>query len=779
MKKTMTMVIFLLVAAASAGAAPSVDPALTEFFASSPLALGQVVITFNHQPTSATLASLQALGISGGIVLNRLPMVLTAVNRTQFEALRSRSDVVSLYANHMMELHTNVSRSFIGVTALRKDKDLTKGNGGLPISGKGIGVAIVDTGIDATHADLQLGKNVVQNVFFPLAELATFPTGCPAIAGLPGVSFNFGLVGPVFVENAPISDAEGGHGTFVSGVVGGIGQASGGFYGGVAPGASLIGLVAGNDCGLATFAILQAFDYVLVKQVAHNIRVVNNSWGSPMRATAYDPNSPINVATRNLHDHNITVVFSAGNSGSIAGAINRHAVAPWVLSVAASDRESLGRPAGFSSRGTDNGTGTDTAGQPANPFAPPNLRPDVTGPGVNIKSTRSKGAGVTNTVAAVPLVGNDAQTIAPAFLPFYTTSQGTSFSAPHVTGVVALMLEANPTLTPDEVITILRQTATPMPFEERVVGAGYVDAHNAVRTATGLASVPHPADLSSADPEIVDPANDQTATTAQDLRVCDLSFDAVTNQIIYTIGVTDLSARTTNMRWTLGSNFGAAGTTVFVAANTTETGGLLFQYGRITINPTTGGSTQETLGQPDSGEIVGNQFVIRLGIDKINAAVGGDALGTTTTAVIANTWTRLGTTLTTSLLLNADTAGGTDFKVGEPPPPPPPPPPPHADFCERLAGAFFPGDGVVEIPVEIRLPFLDAKLNFHPGNEDVLFQLVEANGNLVANAEFSNGKRIVVNQLASGSYRFRLSGTLSNAIDFVVNSCQFSTAPTE
>src|SRR5262249_34967078 len=139
----------------------------------------------------------------------------------------------------------------------------------------------------------------------------------------------------------------------------------------------------------------------------------------------------------------------------------------------------------------------DIAGMPADPTAPPNLRPDIIGSGVDIKSVRSHGPGLVNTIGAVPVfVGaNDLTTIPPAYLPFYTTSQGTSFSCPQVLGVVALMLEANPQLTPDDVVTILRQTATPMPYEEKVVGAGYVDAHNAVRTVMGLTRVAHPANL--------------------------------------------------------------------------------------------------------------------------------------------------------------------------------------------------------------------------------------------------------------------------------------------
>ncbi|MBO0211737.1 S8 family serine peptidase, partial [Vibrio sp. Vb0877] len=106
---------------------------------------------------------------------------------------------------------------------------------------------------------------------------------------------------------------------------------------------------------------------------------------------------------------------------------------------------------------------------------------------------------------------NDLTTIPPALLPYYTTSQGTSFSTPQVSGIVALMLEANPLLTPDQVVSILRQTATPMPYEERVVGAGYVDAHNAVRMAMSLASVPHPVNLFPVNdpnaPQITDPAD--------------------------------------------------------------------------------------------------------------------------------------------------------------------------------------------------------------------------------------------------------------------------------
>jgi len=71
-------------------------------------------------------------------------------------------------------------------------------------------------------------------------------------------------------------------------------------------------------------------------------------------------------------------------------------------------------------------------------------------------------------------------------LPYYTTMSGTSMATPHVAGIVALLFESNPALTPAEVKQILVDTANPMPgraaFE---VGAGHVDAYEAGAVAAG------------------------------------------------------------------------------------------------------------------------------------------------------------------------------------------------------------------------------------------------------------------------------------------------------
>ncbi len=790
MKKLFSVFVLVLVSAIARQAifaAPSVDRLLQQQIAASPLAVQPVIITFDHKPTSADFLMLKSLGIVGGQVLRELPIVLTKINGSQFDALRSKSGIRSLYANHTFKALESQSNKFIGVTALQNDGEATRRNGELPVSGKNIGVAYVDTGIDATHPDLKLGENVVQNVIFPTS---LSPLDLPA---------DFVPILPL--ENQPFSDVEGGHGTFGAGVLAGTGAASGGFYRGVAPGARLIGLQAGNDVGLTTFAIVQALDYALVTQFLYNIRVCNNSYGTTLADYPYNPLDPINTATRIMHDRNITVVFAAGNSGDGIDKINPFSIAPWVISVAAGEKQGLGTPAGFSSRGNDNGTGTDTPGQPADEFALPNLRPDITGSGVDIKSTRSKGPGVTNVAGTIPVfVGaNDISTIPPAFLPFYTTSQGTSFSTPQVSGVVALMLEANPLLSPDEVVTILRQAATPMPYEERVVGAGYVDAHNAVRQAMALSAVAHPANLfPSSDPnapQITDASDDQLGTTAQDIRQGRFAYNAATNQIVYTLTLTDLSVTTPNMRWTMTSKFGA--TDVFVTASVNELN-TTYKYGKITLLAT-GTRNQQTLGDADSGEFRGNQIIIRLGLDKINTAIGANVAGTTSTATQAQAQIIIGSSLTGGLLLSSDAASGSDFTInGQPNPDPTPTVTPTATpsatptpepsptatptpeptptptnetgkFEERYSGTMNVGQTVMEIAFTVRRSTLDAQINQNYGNQPLTLELLDGNHNLIVAA---TKNKIALDRLANGTYFYRIRGEVSRAVDFTIKSTQ-------
>lgn len=649
-----------------------VDPLLTQHLNASAVGTSvPVVITYDARPSTTEFNRLQSIGIKKGVALRELPMVIAPMNALQLAAVKTQPGVRSISANRIMKTFMNESRRFIGVPQMMADAEVTRANQqnpGMPISGKGIGIGYIDTGIDATHNDLQYGTKTVQNVIQPMSETTVGDGGLAIGVGVNAFDTLYetaGFYAPIYLENQPHSDVESGHGTHGAAVAAGTGAQSGGFYAGVAPGAHLIGVNSGNELGLPLVSILGAYDYLLVNQFRYNIRIINNSWGGGLDDYGLDPSNPINIATREAHDRNIVVVFAAGNAGDTPTSINPYSTLPWTISVAAGEKRGLGLPADFSSRGVDNGTGTDVAGQPADTEAKPNLRPDITAPGVDIKSARMKGAGITNTAGTVPVfVGsNDLTTIPPAYLPFYTTSQGTSFACPHVSGVVALMLEANPRLTPDEVVTILRETANPMPYEERVVGAGYVDARNAVRRVLNLSAVAHPANLfpvlDPTAPEISDVTGDAVGSDAQDIVTGDFAYDAATNQLVYTIELLDLSVKTPNMRWSMTSQFGA--TDVFVTASIDEAA-TTFEYGKITTLAT-GTQNQETIGAVDSGEIIGNKIVIRLSLGKINDAVGSNVFGTTTTNTSVEAQILLGASVTGGLLLNSDAASGSNFKI--------------------------------------------------------------------------------------------------------------------
>jgi hypothetical protein len=232
------------------------------------------------------------------------------------------------------------------------------------------------------------------------------------------------------------------------------------------------------------------------------------------------------------------------------------------------------------------------------------------------------------------------------------------------------MLEAHPQLTPDDIVTILRQTATPMPYEQKVVGSGYVDAHNAVRQAMGLSIVAHPADLFphlTGGPQIVDVSGDQIGTDAQDILSAQYAYDAANNQLVYTMTLANLSTTSTNMQWFMSSNFQSPSdptapvTTLFVSAATGDTGPTTFEYGTIVVS--NGVRNQTTLGTADSGEVRGNQVILRLSLAKVFSAVGYNAAGTTSTSTNAIAQLLIGSNATGGLLLAADSATGSDFRI--------------------------------------------------------------------------------------------------------------------
>ena len=396
------------------------------------------VVVFHRHPTDQDLADLQRVGVIGGTRFRALPMIYVTGTRAQLVEISRLSSVRSIYGNRTLQLTEDPGRGATGVERARRDAELVRHHAGLPVSGRGVTVAVLDTGIDATHSDL--AGRVAQNV--KLADAQT--------AGA-------GFVYPANVEGLPNTDQAYGHGTFVAGVIGGSGARSAGQYTGVAPDARLVGLSAGD---LTLAFVLSGFDYLLSQGAASGVRVVNCSFSA---AAVYDTNDPVNVATKMLVDRGVNVVFSAGNTGPGLHTLNPYAAAPWVVSVGAMEG---GRLAPFSARGD---------------FGSAQFRPTLVAPGVRVVGPRASGVNITG----VEGVGfNKDVGLAPAHVPYYTQATGTSFSAPQVAGAIALMLEANPRLTPAEVREILHRTATPLaPYYAHEVGAGMLNTHAAVLEA--------------------------------------------------------------------------------------------------------------------------------------------------------------------------------------------------------------------------------------------------------------------------------------------------------
>jgi subtilisin family serine protease len=420
----------------------------------------QIIISFDNDGplTSSQLQRLSALGLKG-VTMRALPIAGALATPAQIRSLLAMDDVRSVWLNSALEYDNKEATQITGVDRLRTDSTL-RTSLGLPYTGKGVGVVVNDSGVDGTHPDLQFGPHVVQNV-----------------AAQTNLAAQDAMLPVTYVEGVANTDLGGGHGTHCAGIIGGSGAASpGGDFEGVAPGAAIVGY--GSGAALFVLDTIGGFDYALTHQSQYNIRVISNSFGNTSDiGTEFDPDDPTNIATKRLADRGVVVVFSAGNSGPAEGTITGNfKKAPWVVAVAAGDKQ--GRRADFSSGGEAGRGGTAVVdGETYNWYD----RPTVTSPGVDIVSTRASLGSIDKLEAQ-----KDVEVLGPALAARYTHMSGTSMAAPHVAGIVALILEANPQLGWREVKQILQETASNIPGAEPwEVGAGYVNAYAAVRKALG------------------------------------------------------------------------------------------------------------------------------------------------------------------------------------------------------------------------------------------------------------------------------------------------------
>ena len=254
-----------------------------------------------------------------------------------------------------------------------------------------------------------------------------------------------------------------GHGSLIEGIVGNNGTGSSYKYMGVAPNVNLVSVKIADSLGKALSSdVVNGLQWALSNKSTYNIRVVTLSLNSTA-LESYNTN-PINAAVEILWFNGIVVVVSAGNN-STAG-LYPPANDPFVITVGATDDKGTASPsddsmAPFSAYGT---TESGIA------------KPDLVAPGTNIISFVPKTKNKIYKDHSSNRTGDSASN------EYYMRVSGTSFSGPIVAGAVALLLQDEPNLTPDQVKYRLMATANKSwpGYNAAMAGAGYLDIYTAV-----------------------------------------------------------------------------------------------------------------------------------------------------------------------------------------------------------------------------------------------------------------------------------------------------------
>ena len=326
------------------------------------------------------------------------------------------------------------------------------------ITGKGVTVAIIDSGVRADHPDLE-GKVIK-------------------------------WVDESGGSDKPYDDI--GHGTHVAGIIAGSGRMSKGFYRGGAPGVKLVVIRVTNPA-----EVLKAIDWIKKNKDKYNIRVVNMSIGVDPSTSWKD--DPLAKGAQELVDSGITVVAAAGNDYE-RGTIDSPGVAPGVITVGGAD---------------DKRTYTQTddtlyIASSKGPTPIDNLpKPDVIAYSTRIVSLRSPGSfldpyeskrfskamiykkeGNLREGQASTSEGSEGEATNPWSKGYYIELSGTSQGTAWVSALAALLYQVNPNLTPQEVKRIIMETATPLrdpdtgkPYDRLDQGAGLINAYRAVKMA--------------------------------------------------------------------------------------------------------------------------------------------------------------------------------------------------------------------------------------------------------------------------------------------------------
>ena len=412
-----------------------------------------LVVTLDRPADRRVARELGRLGVWSR-TFEHLPSAAVRLPVGRLADLRSLRGVLAVYDNRPLQYFLKESAKLNNTERAWNE---------LQTTGKGVTVAIIDTGVDFTHPDLAPAMKA--NV-----KLAGFGDPLPTV---------------VPIEGLPNSDTSSGHGTHVAGDVAGRGTASGGEQKGMAYEAGLVGIGTGD--ALSIFTALEGYEWLLKNREKYGIKVVNNSYG--LGFGPFDPMDPMNLATKRASDAGVVVVFANGNDGDEMS-MNPYATAPWVIPVAAGSKD--GKVTDFSSGGIEadtvgmNFSTVEVAGETRKPLSMGLYHPAITATGQNVVSARSN-----TTITPITSVPEDTKTIPLDQLPYYHTLSGTSMASPEAAGIVALLLEANPALSPAQVRMVLQVTARPIAAEAfHKQGYGYTDASAAVELAQSLKGLP-------------------------------------------------------------------------------------------------------------------------------------------------------------------------------------------------------------------------------------------------------------------------------------------------
>jgi len=446
-----------------------------------------VGLSYDHAPTAEDQSLLTSLGFNVKLVVPAVNAILIgAVNASDITTLAEIEGVVMVERYGTLIFYGDIQTPAVKA---RNSTEYPLGAWQLGVSGYGVNIALTDTGVDSEHPGLE-GKHVAG--YDAVCFMHTDPT-----CALSGGRQTDGSFDP---------DDGNQHGTACMGMAAATGIEADGSqsdYYGSAPNASLVDVRIGTDVGAGPFenyALEQEFyesamnglQWIIdnkdtawpgVDEALHGIDIISLSWGITSHEGGGSDGSDMHSRILDeATEAGVTVSNAAGNDGADNDGLSGMSASSLSVTVGATDdKNTIDRNddtiAGYSSRGPrrDNGDGN-----PVN-----ELIPEISAPGTNI--IQAEGC-VTS--------GGCSNLFSDASENTYTgRGSGTSYATPSVTGVIALVIEANPDLNPMQIKEVLKQTAERRgpasapdvdPYWNRDFGYGMIDARAAVEMALHL-----------------------------------------------------------------------------------------------------------------------------------------------------------------------------------------------------------------------------------------------------------------------------------------------------